>query len=50
MNVTLSQMRRMIREVRRAGEKVNFDFGGRMNTVKVTQLYEAVQMLFFFPL
>ena len=49
MKVTLSQMRRMIREVRRAGERVNFDFGGRMNTVKATKLYEAVQEQFFFP-
>lgn len=40
----------MIREVRRAGERVNFSFGnGRMTTVKATQLYEAVQEQFKYP-
>ena len=50
MKVSLSQMKRMIREVRRAGERVNFSFGnGRMTTVKATQLYEAVQEQFQYP-
>ena len=50
MKVTLSQMKRMIREVRRAAERINFSFGnGRMSTVKATQLYEAVQEQFHFP-
>jgi hypothetical protein len=43
-------MKRMMREVQRAGERINFSFGtSRMNTVKVTQLYEAVQEQFYFP-
>ena len=47
----MKQMKQMIKEVIRAGHKVGFFTGNRLNmnnTVRATQLYEAVQGLFEF--
>ena len=51
MRVQLGQMKRMIREVIRAGRKVGFFHGERLNinsTSRATRLYEAVHKLFEF--
>lgn len=51
MRVQLNQMKRMIKEVVRAGQKVGFFHGNRLNmnnTGRATQLYEAVHKLFEF--
>jgi hypothetical protein len=50
MRTTLSQMKRMVKEVVRAGRINNFYFGnGIKTTAKATQLYEAVYPMFAFP-
>ena len=51
MRVQLNQMKRMIKEVVQAGQKVGFFHGNRLNmnnTGRATQLYEAVHKLFEF--
>ena len=51
MRVQLGQMKRMIKEVIRAGRKVGFLHGNRLNidsTSRATRLYEAVHKLFEF--
>ena len=51
MRVTLNQMKRMVKEVIRAGHRVGFFHSNRLNmnsTVRATQLYEAVYKLFEF--
>ena len=51
MRVQLNQMKRMIKEVIRAGYKVGFFHGNRLNmnsTGRATQLYESVHKLFEF--
>ncbi len=50
MTVTLSQMKRMMKEVYRAGQMVRFDFDSTpWNTAKATRLYEMIYEKFSFP-
>ena len=50
MKVTLSQMKRVIKAVYRAGEKVGFNFNhNKWTTARATRLYEMTAQMFAYP-
>ena len=51
MKVQLSQMKKLMKEVYRAGEKMGFNFRstGEWTTAKATRLYEVVAPCFLYP-